>query len=103
MCLFACMLQVVPMKFDPRDEDSIKAVMAKANVVINLIGSFCCLYYFALVIIIKTFEKQHFVNLTFWYDIYSNSQEESTRPEISVLRRRIIIYLRNLHWYVFES
>ncbi|CAN7126108.1 unnamed protein product [Brassica rapa subsp. narinosa] len=30
--------QVVPMKFDPRDEDSIKAVMAKANVVINLIG-----------------------------------------------------------------
>jgi hypothetical protein len=26
------------MKFDPRDEDSIKAVMAKANVVINLIG-----------------------------------------------------------------
>ncbi|KAJ4851341.1 hypothetical protein Tsubulata_005711 [Turnera subulata] len=30
--------QIVPMKFDPRDEDSIKAVMAKANVVINLIG-----------------------------------------------------------------
>lgn len=28
------------MKFDPRDEDSIKAVMAKANVVINLIGKF---------------------------------------------------------------
>lgn len=36
-----CLLfQVVPMKFDPRDEDSIKAVMAKANVVINLIGTF---------------------------------------------------------------
>ncbi|KAL2900309.1 NADH dehydrogenase [ubiquinone] 1 alpha subcomplex subunit 9 mitochondrial [Bienertia sinuspersici] len=30
--------QVVPMKYDPRDESSIKAVMAKANVVINLIG-----------------------------------------------------------------
>ncbi|XVE77998.1 hypothetical protein DITRI_Ditri13aG0108900 [Diplodiscus trichospermus] len=30
--------QIVPMKFDPRDENSIKAVMAKANVVINLIG-----------------------------------------------------------------
>ena len=28
------------MKFDPRDEDSIKAVMAKANVVINLIGTY---------------------------------------------------------------
>ena len=31
------------MKFDPRDEDSIKAVMAKANVVINLIGTFSIL------------------------------------------------------------
>ncbi|KAL5712091.1 hypothetical protein ACHQM5_014296 [Ranunculus cassubicifolius] len=30
--------QVVPMQFNPRDENSIKAVMAKANVVINLIG-----------------------------------------------------------------
>ncbi|KMT05725.1 hypothetical protein BVRB_7g166550 [Beta vulgaris subsp. vulgaris] len=30
--------QIVPMKYDPRDECSIKAVMAKANVVINLIG-----------------------------------------------------------------
>lgn len=30
--------QIVPMKYDPRDEKSIKAVMAKANVVINLIG-----------------------------------------------------------------
>ncbi|ERN15903.1 hypothetical protein AMTRI_Chr07g76450 [Amborella trichopoda] len=30
--------QIVPMKYDPRDEGSIKAVMAKANVVINLIG-----------------------------------------------------------------
>ncbi|GAV77389.1 NAD_binding_10 domain-containing protein, partial [Cephalotus follicularis] len=30
--------QVVPMKYNPRDEDSVKAVMAKANVVINLIG-----------------------------------------------------------------
>ncbi|GAV68990.1 Epimerase domain-containing protein, partial [Cephalotus follicularis] len=28
----------VPMKYNPRDEDSVKAVMAKANVVINLIG-----------------------------------------------------------------
>lgn len=36
--------QVVPMKFDPRDEDSIKAVMAKANVVINLIGTYFCIY-----------------------------------------------------------
>lgn len=27
------------MKYDPRDENSIKAVMAKANVVINLIGN----------------------------------------------------------------
>lgn len=31
-------LQIVPMKYNPRDENSIKAVMAKANVVINLIG-----------------------------------------------------------------
>ncbi|GFZ13485.1 NAD(P)-binding Rossmann-fold superfamily protein [Actinidia rufa] len=30
--------QIVPMKYNPRDETSIKAVMAKANVVINLIG-----------------------------------------------------------------
>ncbi|KAJ6826823.1 NADH dehydrogenase [ubiquinone] 1 alpha subcomplex subunit 9, mitochondrial [Iris pallida] len=30
--------QIVPMKYNPRDEDSIKAVMAKANVVLNLIG-----------------------------------------------------------------
>ncbi|GAV75787.1 Epimerase domain-containing protein, partial [Cephalotus follicularis] len=30
--------QVVPMKHNPIDEDSVKAVMAKANVVINLIG-----------------------------------------------------------------
>lgn len=30
--------QVVPMKYNPRDENSVKAVMAKANVVINLIG-----------------------------------------------------------------
>ncbi|XAR58681.1 hypothetical protein NMG60_11014166 [Bertholletia excelsa] len=30
--------QIVPMKYSPRDETSIKAVMAKANVVINLIG-----------------------------------------------------------------
>ena len=28
------------MKYNPRDEDSIKAVMAKANVVLNLIGWF---------------------------------------------------------------
>lgn len=31
--------QIVPMKYNPRDENSIKAVMAKANVVINLIGN----------------------------------------------------------------
>ncbi|XP_058207710.1 NADH dehydrogenase [ubiquinone] 1 alpha subcomplex subunit 9, mitochondrial [Rhododendron vialii] len=30
--------QIVPMKYNPMDENSIKAVMAKANVVINLIG-----------------------------------------------------------------
>ncbi|XP_078440345.1 NAD(P)-binding Rossmann-fold superfamily protein [Wolffia australiana] len=30
--------QIVPMKYNPRDEDSIKAVMAKANVVLNLVG-----------------------------------------------------------------
>ncbi|KAA8543428.1 hypothetical protein F0562_021077 [Nyssa sinensis] len=30
--------QIVPMMYNPRDENSIKAVMAKANVVINLIG-----------------------------------------------------------------
>lgn len=29
------------MKYDPWDENSIKAVMAKANVVINLIGTQC--------------------------------------------------------------
>jgi saccharopine dehydrogenase-like NADP-dependent oxidoreductase len=28
------------MKYNPRDENSIKAVMAKANVVINLIGKY---------------------------------------------------------------
>ena len=44
MCV-DCIYQVVPMKFDPRDEDSIKAVMAKANVVINLIGTYFFLYY----------------------------------------------------------
>lgn len=51
------------MKFDPRDEDSIKAVMAKANVVINLIGSFFCLSYFVLAIIAS--KKQH-CSFTFW-------------------------------------
>nr|GMD61080.1 NADH dehydrogenase [ubiquinone] 1 alpha subcomplex subunit 9, mitochondrial [Ipomoea batatas] len=30
--------QIVPMKYNPRDESSVKAVVAKANVVINLIG-----------------------------------------------------------------
>ncbi|KAK8957055.1 hypothetical protein KSP39_PZI000679 [Platanthera zijinensis] len=30
--------QIVPMKYNPRDDKSIKAVMAKANVVLNLIG-----------------------------------------------------------------
>jgi NADH dehydrogenase (ubiquinone) 1 alpha subcomplex subunit 9 len=30
--------QIVPMKYHPRDVDSIKAVMAKSNVVVNLIG-----------------------------------------------------------------
>lgn len=30
--------QIVPMKYNPRDENSIKAAMAKANVVLNLIG-----------------------------------------------------------------
>ncbi|KAJ1397872.1 NmrA-like domain [Sesbania bispinosa] len=30
--------QIVPMKYNPRDESSVKAVMARANVVINLIG-----------------------------------------------------------------
>jgi NADH dehydrogenase (ubiquinone) 1 alpha subcomplex subunit 9 len=32
--------QIVPMKYHPRDVDSIKAVMAKSNVVVNLIGLF---------------------------------------------------------------
>lgn len=40
--------QIVPMKYNPRDENSIKAVMAKANVVINLIGnmqlSYICIF-----------------------------------------------------------
>lgn len=31
--------RIVPMKFNPRDENTIKAVTAKANVVINLIGT----------------------------------------------------------------
>ncbi|KAH6559654.1 hypothetical protein KP509_1Z001900 [Ceratopteris richardii] len=30
--------QIVPMRFHPRDDDSIKAAIAKSNVVINLIG-----------------------------------------------------------------
>lgn len=30
--------QIVPMRFDPRDESSIKSAIAKSNVVINLIG-----------------------------------------------------------------
>ena len=46
------------MKFDPRDEDSIKAVMAKANVVINLIGTY-------FVYILRSFNKQH-CSLTYW-------------------------------------
>lgn len=33
-------MQIVPMMYNPRDENSIKAVMAKANVVINLIGMY---------------------------------------------------------------
>ncbi|RYR25176.1 hypothetical protein Ahy_B02g058827 isoform B [Arachis hypogaea] len=38
--------QIVPMKYNPRDESSIKAVMAKANVVINLIGMQLCIFSF---------------------------------------------------------
>ncbi|KAF5960705.1 hypothetical protein HYC85_001914 [Camellia sinensis] len=34
--LLTLILQIVPMKYNPRDENSIKDVMAKANVVINL-------------------------------------------------------------------
>lgn len=37
-CLSCSRTQIVPMKYNPRDENSIKAVMAKANVVLNLIG-----------------------------------------------------------------
>lgn len=32
------------MKYNPRDENSIKAVMAKSNVVLNLIGLYLLLY-----------------------------------------------------------
>ncbi|KAI7984604.1 hypothetical protein LOK49_LG15G00704 [Camellia lanceoleosa] len=38
LVLLTLILQIVPMKYNPKDENSIKAVMAKANVVINLIG-----------------------------------------------------------------
>lgn len=34
------------MKYNPRDEDSVKAVMAKANVVINLIGELFAIFFF---------------------------------------------------------
>lgn len=37
-------IQIVPMKYNPRDENSIKAVMAKANVVVNLIGLYNLLH-----------------------------------------------------------
>ena len=40
--------QIVPMKYDPRDENSIKAVMAKANVVLNLIGRLSSLAVFSV-------------------------------------------------------
>lgn len=39
------------MKYNPRDENSIKAVMAKANVVLNLIG----LYSLHLILLVATY------------------------------------------------
>lgn len=39
------------MKFNPRDDNTIKAVMAKANVVINLIGR----HSFLIIMPIKAF------------------------------------------------
>lgn len=41
------------MKYNPRDENSIKAVMAKANVVINLIGRF--FYFYLIKLTVKVF------------------------------------------------
>lgn len=39
------------MKYDPRDENSIKAVMAKANVVLNLIGRLSSLVFSVLEVV----------------------------------------------------
>jgi NADH dehydrogenase (ubiquinone) 1 alpha subcomplex subunit 9 len=38
--VFSSFWQIVPMKYNPRDVNSIKASVAKSNVVINLIGMF---------------------------------------------------------------
>lgn len=41
------------MKYDPRDENSIKAVMAKANVVLNLIGRLSSLVVFSVLEVVN--------------------------------------------------
>lgn len=52
------------MKYNPRDENSIKAVMAKANVVINLIGT-CLLSLFGWIPYIDVGEA-FFVEIAKW-------------------------------------
>lgn len=67
------------MKYNPRDENSIKAVMAKANVVINLIGMQSVPI---ILLISNTVRLKYLVNycLPCW-------QEENMRLEIIALRK----------------
>ena len=53
------------MQFNPRDESSIKAVMAKANVVINLIGTFLWLFIFLSLVDVNFMEFLLPVKLSF--------------------------------------
>lgn len=74
------------MNYNPRDENSIKAVMAKANVVINLIG-----YTSSHVILhLECFEsggKFFFLSQTYPGTDYGFWQEESMKRETTALRK----------------
>lgn len=82
-------IQIVPMKYNPRDENSIKAVMAKANVVINLIGSNLIFDIF--------FTCNCCILIVFC--IYFK-QEGNMKQEITVLRKWTIRWLNSLLLYV---
>lgn len=81
-------IQIVPMKYNPRDENSVKAVMAKANVVINLIGNIWIFDFFVIA-------SCNWCGLIILF-----KQEGNTVQEITALRKWTITWLNSLLLYV---